>query len=325
MELIRGLHTLQPRHRGCVATIGAFDGVHLGHQAVLRQLLAEARALELPALVIVFEPLPREYLRPEQAPARLMSLREKATALAALGLDRLLCVRFDETLRSMSAGEFVEQIFVRGLGARRLVLGDDFRFGRDREGDSRFLREHGLRHGFDVLPTQTCTLEGERVSSTRVRNALAAGDLALAARLLGRPYSLMGRVVRGRQLGRTLGAPTANVELHRLRAALGGVFAVDVSGAGLSAAPSVANLGTRPTVSNSGRPNLEVHVLDAAPDLYGKRIEVRFHHRLREEKAFASLDELRAAIARDWQEARRWFAEHAQHLPPPARMNCESA
>lgn len=325
MELIRGLHCLQPRHRGCVATIGAFDGLHLGHQAVLSQLLGEARRLGLPALAIVFEPLPREYLAPEQAPARLMSLREKVTVLRTLGLDRLLCIRFDERLRGMSAVEFAQQIFVRGLGVRRLVLGDDFRFGRGREGDTRFLREQGRQHGFEVLPTQTCSLDGERVSSTRVRTALAAGELALAARLLGRPYSLMGRVVRGRQLGRTLGAPTANVELRRLRAALGGVFVVDVSGGGLHHAPAVANLGTRPTVSSSNRPNLEVHVLDAAPNLYGERITVRFHHRLREEQAFASLDALRAAIARDWDNARAWLASHADVLATPATLDRERA
>lgn len=317
MELIRGLHNLRPRHRGCVATIGAFDGVHLGHQAVLGQLINEARSLALPSVVIVFEPLPREYLAPGEAPARLMSFREKCLQLAQLGVDRLLCIRFDESLRRMSAMEFAQALFVHGLGVQRLVLGDDFRFGREREGDASFLRELGDREGFSTLPTQTFEVDGERVSSTRVRDALASGDLALAARLLGRDYAISGRVVRGQQLGRELGAPTANVELKRLRSPLAGVFAVRVdgpwlSGSGLTAAPGVANVGTRPTVSSGTRANLEVHLLEGSPDLYGRRIDVHFVHRLRAEKKYDSLDALRDAIRNDIDTAQRWFQ---QNLP----------
>lgn len=308
MELIRGLHNLQPRHRGCVATIGAFDGVHRGHQAVLAQLLAEAHALALPAVVIVFEPLPREYLRPEAAPARLMAFREKFLALAGLGVDRLLRIRFDEDLRTMTAAQFVKRIFVDGLAVRRLILGDDFRFGREREGDYDFLCEQGEHYGFDTLSTATLAVDGERVSSTRVREALAAGDCGLAAELLNRPYGISGRVVRGQQLGRTLGAPTANVELRRARAPLAGVFAARVSGGGLAAAPAVANVGTRPTVDDGTRANLEVHVLDGEPALYGERIDVQFLHRLRAEQKFESLDALRAAIQADFAAAREWFA-----------------
>ena len=308
MELIRGLHNLQPRHRGCVATIGAFDGVHRGHQAVLARVLREARDLALPAVVIVFEPLPREYLRPEEAPARLMDFREKFHALAGLGLDRLLRIRFDESVRSMSAAAFVERIFVAGLGVRRLILGDDFRFGRDREGDYDFLTAQGERFGFDTLSTATLALDGDRVSSTRVREAMADGDLELAGELLGRPYAISGRVVQGRQLGRTLGAPTANVELHRLKAPLSGVFTVRVNGGGLFEAAGVANVGTRPTVNDGTRANLEVHLLEGEPQLYGRRIDVQFLHRLRPEQKFDSLDALREAIHKDFAAARDWFA-----------------
>jgi riboflavin kinase/FMN adenylyltransferase len=304
MELIRGLHNLQPRHSGCVATIGAFDGVHRGHQAVLGRVLREARSLALPAVVIVFEPLPREYLHPEEAPARLMDFREKFQALAALGVDRLLRIRFDETVRTMSAAAFAERIFVDGLGVKRLVLGDDFRFGRGREGDYDFLREQGERHGFDTLSTDTLALDGDRVSSTRVREALAEGDLELAAELLGRPYVITGRVVHGR----TPGAPTANVELNRLKAPLSGVFTVRVNGGGLFEAPGVANVGTRPTVNDGSRANLEVHLLEGEPELYGRRIDVQFLHRLRPELKFDTLEDLKEAIHGDFAAAREWFA-----------------
>lgn len=321
MELIRGLHNLQPRHRGCVATIGAFDGVHRGHQAVFSQLLDEARELDLPSTVIVFEPLPREYLAPGEAPARLMSFREKFLALADLGIDRLLRIRFDESLRGMSASDFAQAIFVRGLSVRRLVLGDDFRFGREREGDAAFLRELGRREGFHTLPTRTFEIDGERVSSTRVRDALADGDLVEAGRLLGRDYAISGRVVRGQQLGRQLGAPTANVELNRLCSPLAGVFVVRVDGPGLRGAPGVANVGTRPTVSSGTRANLEVHLLEDSPDLYGRRIDVRFVHRLRAEKKYDSLDALRDAIRDDIDTARRWF----QSNPPAPHHSMDSS
>ncbi|QIB66344.1 bifunctional riboflavin kinase/FAD synthetase [Kineobactrum salinum] len=310
MELIRGLHNLRPRHRNCVATIGAFDGVHLGHQAVIRQLQHKAAELELPSVVIVFEPLPREYLRPLKAPARLMSFREKALALAQLGVDRLLRIRFNEELRCMSAQAFVERIFVEGLGIRYVVLGDDFRFGNDREGDIALIQRQGVYHGYQAGATETRLLDGERVSSTRIRKALAEADFALAERLLSRPYSIAGKVIYGRQLGRELGFPTANVELHRLRSPLAGVYVVHVDGPGLRAAPGVANVGTRPTVNDSIRANLEVHLLQGAPQLYGKHIEVTFLHKLRDEKKFPSVVELRRQIAADIETAHAWLGSH---------------
>jgi riboflavin kinase/FMN adenylyltransferase len=308
MELIRGLHNLRPRHRGCVVTVGAFDGVHRGHQAVIEHLTAKGRELDLPSAVIVFEPLPREYFAPLEAPPRLMSFREKFVALRSLGVDRLLRVRFDERVRSMSAKAFVEDVFVAGLGARYVVLGDDFRFGNEREGDLEFTRKLGEVHGFEAMPTSTLALDGERVSSTRIRQALEAGDFALAESLLGRPYSIAGKVIYGRQLGREMGVPTANVALNRLRSPLSGVFAVEVSGPGLERAPGIANVGTRPTVDEGIRAILEVHMLDRDADLYGRHIDVTFLHKIREEKKFDSLDDLKEAITRDVDNTRAWFA-----------------
>ena len=307
MELIRGLHNMRPRHRGCVLTIGAFDGVHLGHQAVIMHLLDKSRQLGVPSLVIVFEPLPREYFSPLEAPARIMSFREKFFAMRDLGVDRLLRVQFKESLRAMSAQQFLDDIFVAGLGVRYVVLGDDFRFGNDRQGDLEFIRQQGPRHGYEARPTPTFSIDGERVSSTRIREALQAADFAAAQRLLGRPYSISGKVVYGRQLGHTLGAPTANLQLDRLRAPLAGVYVVQVSGAGLVGADGVANVGVRPTVDDSIRANLEVHLLDREVALYGQHIEVTFRHRLRAEQKFGSVDELRENIARDIGNARAWL------------------
>ncbi len=308
MELIRGLHNLRPAHRGCVATIGAFDGVHLGHRAVLSHLKGKADELGLPSTVIVFEPLPREYLAPLEAPARIMSFSEKFRALEQLGIDRLLRIRFNERLRGMSAEAFVQQVFVEGLGVRYVVLGDDFRFGKARQGDLGFIQERGRAHGFEACSTATLEFEGERVSSTRIREALAAADFALAERLLGRPYTISGKVVYGRQLGRSLGVPTANMQLFRLRSPLSGVFAVEVSGAGLERVQGVANVGVRPTVNDSITANLEVHLLDRKINLYGKHISVCFRHKLREEQKFDSLDELKTNILRDIDNTRAWFA-----------------
>ncbi|MFK7976318.1 MAG: bifunctional riboflavin kinase/FAD synthetase [Halioglobus sp.] len=309
MELIRGLHNLRPRHHGCVATIGAFDGVHLGHQAVISQLLEKSSELDLPSVIIVFEPLPREYFAPMKAPARIMSFWEKCRALDALGVDRLLRIRFSEQFRAMTAQAFVDDIFVAALGVRHVVLGDDFRFGAGREGDFSFVEAQGERHGFDAASTATFAIDDDRVSSTRIREALESAEFATAERLLGRPYSISGRVIYGRQLGRTIGTPTANVELRRLRAPLSGVYVVEVSGAGLESVPAVANVGVRPTVDDSIKANLEVHLLDRNIDLYGQHIEVTFRHKLRDEKKFASIEELKDNIALDIEHTRAWFEQ----------------
>lgn len=312
MELIRGLHNLRPRHLGCVATIGAFDGVHVGHQAVIRHLLEKARELGLPSLIIVFEPLPREYFSPLKAPARIMSFREKIVALAGLGVDRVLRIRFNERLRGMSAQQFVDDIFVAGLGVRYVALGDDFRFGAGRKGDLAFIQKEGRRHGYEAGPTPTVDVDGERVSSTRIRKALDRADFAKAEVLLGRPYSISGRVIYGRQLGRSIGVPTANLELRRLRSPLSGVFVVQVSGAGLDNVPGVANVGVRPTVDDSIKANLEVHLLGREVELYGRHIEVTFRSKVREEQKFDSVAELTRQIERDIDAARDWFDRAAK-------------
>lgn len=307
MELIRDLHNLRPRHRGCVTTIGAFDGVHYGHRAVLQQLIDKGRELGLPTTVVVFEPLPREYFAPKQAPARLMSFREKFMAFKELGIDRILRIRFTAAFRELPAEDFIHQVFVAGLGARYIIVGDDLRFGRDRGGDFELLKTAGQQHGFEVVSTSTLAIRDERVSSTRIRAALELNDFSLAEQLLGRPYSISGRVIIGRQLGRTLDAPTANLELHRLRSPLSGVYAVQVTVDGRQIA-GVANVGSRPTVDDSLKAILEVHLLDFNGDIYGKNITVAFHQHIRKEQKFESIDDLKAQIHRDIATARAYFS-----------------
>ena len=310
MELIRGRHNLRPHHRGCAVTIGAFDGVHLGHQSVLTHLRQQAKSLEVPTTVVTFEPLPREYLRPLEAPPRITTLRDKWPLLAECGVDRVLCLPFNESLRQLSAREFVEEVFVSGLGVRYLAFGDDFRFGNRREGDLDYVRALANEFGYAVAPTPTLELGGDRVSSTRIRAALAEADFELAAQLLGRPFELAGRVLHGQKLGRQLDAPTANIALHRIRSPLQGVYAVRVCGGGLEEAPGVANVGVKPTIGESLEATLEVHVLEGSPDLYGERLTVRFRHKLRDEQKFPSLDALKAGIAADKANARTWLANH---------------
>ena len=306
MQLVRGLHNLQPGHRGCVAPIGNFDGVHRGHQAILARLRERARALGVPSCVVIFEPQPREFFAPTQAPARLTRLREKLALLADQGVDRVLCLAFNRRLRELSAAEFVHAVMVEGLGVRHLEVGDDFRFGCDRAGDFDFLCQAGQAEGFSVEAARTVEVDGERVSSTRVREALVAGDLALVERLLGRPYAIAGRVVQGQRLGRQLGAPTANVQLKRRRVPLSGGFVVCAVLAGRRL-PAVANIGMRPSVNSDGRPHLEVHLLDYQGDLYGRLLEVTFLHKLRDEARFDSLDRLKQAIDSDIAAARAWW------------------
>lgn len=307
MQLLRGLSSLGPSQHACVATIGAFDGVHLGHQAVIEQLAEQGQKLGLPTALVTFEPLPREYLESDAAPGRIQSFRDKATTLAELGVDRLLCLRFDEALRGMSALDFAMSIFVHGLGVKALVIGDDFRFGNAREGGFAFMRDLGEREGFITLPTRTVEMDGERVSSTRLRQALAVGDFALTRRLLSREFALSGRVSYGRQLGRTIGAPTANIVLRRRSLPLSGVFAVRVDGAGLADRPAIANVGIRPTIDDQLRPNLEVHILEGTHELYGQRLTVRFVKKLRDEQRFESLDSLKNQIHNDISTACAFF------------------
>jgi riboflavin kinase/FMN adenylyltransferase len=303
MELVRGMHNLRERHRDCVVTIGNYDGVHRGHQHMIAALRARATELGVPAVIVTLEPTPREFFAGDAAPARLTRLREKLDALTLYGVDRLVVLRFDERLRNMGAGEIVERLLVQGLGVRHMVVGHDFHFARNREGTIETLREAGARHGFTVEEVGRYLDDGDRVSSSLVREALGRGDLARATRLLGRPYRMAGRVRRGQQLGRRLGYPTANLALHRKVVPLWGVFAVRVTGAGLVDHPAVVSLGTRPTI-NGTEPLLEVHVFDFDRDIYGKYLCVDFVARLRDERRFESLDALVEQMHRDAAAAR---------------------
>ena len=314
MQLVRGLHNLRSCQRGCVATIGNFDGVHRGHQGVLARLRERAAQAGLPSCVVIFEPQPREFFAPDKAPARISSLREKLELLRACGVDQVLCLTFNRRLRELSANQFVHQILVEGLGVVHLEVGDDFRFGCDRAGDFDLLVEAGPREGFSVESAATIALDGVRISSTRVREVLAAADFAMAERLLGRPYCISGRVLHGQKLGRQLGAPTANLRLNRLRPALQGVYLVSTELDGRRCA-GVANIGTRPSVDGDGRAHLEVHLLDFSGDLYGRRLAVQFHRKLRDEQRFASLEALKSAIAADIAAARaHWQGQPLENL-----------
>ncbi len=306
MKLIRGIHNLSQAPQGCVLTIGNFDGVHRGHQALLRGLNAEGRKRGLPVVVMMFEPQPLELFAGDKAPARLTRLREKLRYLAECGVDYVLCVRFDRRFAALTAQNFVSDLLVDRLGVRFLAVGDDFRFGAGRQGDFLLLQKAGLEYGFDVTSTQTFCEGGVRISSTAVRQALAEDDLPLAESLLGHPFSISGRVVHGDALGRTIGFPTANVPLRRQVSPVKGVYAVEVMGLGDKPLPGVANIGTRPTVKGV-RQQLEVHLLDVVMDLYGRHIEVVLRKKIRSEKRFASLDELKAQIAKDELTARELF------------------
>lgn len=306
MELIRGLHNLQPRHSGCVATIGNFDGVHRGHQAVLDQLRRHALRLQVPACVICFEPTPQEYFLGATAPARLSRLREKLAAFRHQAIDRVLCLQFGEALATMDPDQFVDRILVNGLGVRHLVVGDDFRFGRERRGDFALLTRRGHDAGFPVEKTTTYIEDGQRVSSTRVREALAVGAFEQAAQLIGSYYRICGRVAPGDQRGRSIGFPTANVNLHRRATPLAGVYAVKLYGVERYPLSGVANIGMRPTVCGH-RQVLEVHLFDFNRSIYGAHVEIEFHRKLRDEKKFESLESLKRQIQLDALAAREHF------------------
>lgn len=302
MELIRGFTGLSGHWRGCAVTIGTFDGIHLGHQALLARLSAHGARLGCPAMVLTFEPMPREYLANAEVPARLTSFRERWRVLEHLGVDVVWLLRFGEQLRSLSGEDFVRLLALE-LRAPVVVVGHDFRFGRNGEATAEALRESGLRLGFEVDVVAPVALDGQRVSSSAVRAALARGDFEQARRWLGRPYSMIGRVASGNRLGRRLGFPTANLRIERRRCAVEGIFAVRVHGIAPQALPAVASLGRRPTVA-AGETLLEVHVFDFSTDLYGRRIEVEFVAKLRDEEHFPDLDTLVAQMHRDAQAAR---------------------
>ncbi len=323
MQVFRGFH-----HPGiapaCALTIGNFDGVHRGHQAMLALLRSEAQHRGLPSCVMTFEPHPRDYFalianKPELAPARIATLRDKLSELERCGIDQTIVLRFDRALASQSPQAFVDDVLVRGLGTRYVLVGDDFRFGAKRAGDYAMLDAAGQRAGFDVARMNSYEVRGLRVSSSAVREALEAGDMAQAATLLGRPYSISGHVVHGRKLGRNLGFRTLNLRFSHPKPAALGIYAVQVYGLTDAPLDGVASLGRRPTVDDSGRVLLEVYCLDwpaalGAEGGYGKLVRVELLHKLRDEARYDGLEALTAAIRQDTANARAFLASHAaQH------------
>jgi riboflavin kinase/FMN adenylyltransferase len=307
VQLIRGTHAARPYAGGCVVTIGTYDGLHLGHQALIEAVAAQAARRALPAVLLTFEPMPREYFAPADPPARLTSLRERWRILEPSRLDYTWLLRFGEGLRNLSAEEFAE-FLARDVAARLVVVGHDFCFGKGGAASASMLAAAGKRLGFEVEVLPPVTQGGERISSSGVRAALARADFAAARRLLGRPYSMRGRVMPGTRLGRKLGFPTANLPLERRRAPLAGIFAVRVHGVAAGALPAVASLGTRPTIGGT-EALLEAHVFDFSADLYGREIEVEFAAKIRDEECFATLEALTQQMQRDASEARRILNE----------------
>lgn len=329
-HLIRGFKQLATSElfaAGSVVTTGAFDGLHLGHQRLLAEVVATARAKKLPSVALTFEPLPREYFSrahsPASMPARLMSFREKFEGLRELGIDYVLLARFDDNMRSMSAEDFVRELFIDGLNAKHVIVGDDFRFGANAAGDFQLLQNMLGEVGASVASIDSQIVTDLRVSSSAIRERLEQGQLQEAEALLGRPYSIRGKVFPGQQLGRQLGFPTANIQLRRRCTAMAGVYCVEVSLANKcrmsgdvrsggpesenDCLPAVANVGTRPTIMHSKHVTLEVHLLDYEGDLYGKRLSVCFRKKLRDEQKFDGVDALQAQIKMDTQNARSFF------------------
>ena len=306
--------------KGSVVCIGAFDGLHLGHRALVRHAVERARALGVPAVALSFEPLPREYFARDAVPARLTLPRAKFEGLCALGADIVGLLRFNARLVAMTAECFVRDVLVQRLSAREVWVGPGFRFGKDRAGDLATLRALGAQLGFEASEIEPVSLDGERVSSTRIRKALSDGDFATVTRLLGRPYAIDGKVVHGKQLGRTLGFPTANLRFAGKRPPLSGIFATRVHGVGPQSRASVSSFGTRPTVDGS-EPLLEAHLFDFDGDLYGRRIGVEFVAKLRDEEKFDDLPALVAQMQRDAMQARDILAAtHAATFPTPLKQ-----
>jgi riboflavin kinase/FMN adenylyltransferase len=301
--------SLQRAPGRCALTIGNFDGVHRGHRALIERVTAKAREIDLTACVLTFEPHPREFFAGDAAPARISRLRDKLDLIGAAGIDRVHVARFDARFAALAAPHFVDDVLVRGLATRWLLVGQDFRFGARRTGDYAALESAGARHGFEVESMPDVLHERVRVSSSAVRAALEAGDLAQAERLLGHPYSISGRVAHGAKLGRGLGFPTANIVLRR-PPPLAGIFAVQVDGLADGMRSGVASLGRRPTVNPVALPLLEVHLFDWEGELYGAHLRVRFLKKLRDEKKYDGIEALKQAIARDAREAREYFGNH---------------
>lgn len=310
MRLIRGLSHLEPFQHGCVLTIGNFDGLHLGHRAVIQKLAAQGKTLNLPVVMMTFEPQPLEYFLAANAPSRLMRLREKVIQLEKLPVDCLLIVQFNRHFADYDAEQFIDDILLKKLNVKHLVIGDDFHFGKARRGNFALLKEQGKQQGFTVEDTGSYYVDGLRVSSTLIRDALGVGDLAQAERLLGHSYSICGRVAHGDKRGRTLGYPTANIRLFRKNTPINGVFAVTMTGIDGLELTGVANVGTRPTFDGGSKVVLETHLFDFNKEIYGRYVEVHFKQKIRDEMRFDSLEHLQAQIVDDVAAAKQFFAHN---------------
>ncbi len=312
MHLIRGFNHLEPLRNGCVLTIGNFDGLHLGHQRVIQRLAEQGKRLQLPVLAMVFEPQPLEYFLGDHAPSRLTRLREKAIQFARLPIDELVVLPFNRSLADCDAEHFIRDILVNKLNIKHLVIGDDFHFGKARRGNFALLQHRGKELGFSVESTDSFEQDGLRVSSTLIRDALGEGDLSQAKILLGRDYSVCGRVAHGDKRGRELGFPTANLQMFRKNTPLVGVFAVTMTGLDNRVLHGVANLGNRPTFDGGAKAVLETHLFDFNQDIYGRYVEVHFKVKLREEIRFDSLDALKTQIKHDVAFAKDFFQQYAE-------------
>jgi riboflavin kinase/FMN adenylyltransferase len=312
MKILRGLYPpgAQLLARQPVAlTIGNFDGVHLGHQALLNELRAAAQARGLPTAVVIFEPHPREFFAPQQAPTRLTSLREKLEIFDFMGIDSVHVCRFNARFSQMSAAEFIHALHEK-LSARFVLIGDDFRFGSGRAGDFALMEKIGLQHGFAVQAVHSVLHNGMRISSTAVRAALAEGNMRVAQSFLGRPYSISGRVEHGDGLGKKIGFPTANIQLKHNRPPLSGIFVVQAHAEGMGVLQGVASLGVRPTVRQDAKPVLEVHLFEFAQQIYNRHMRLDFLHKLRDEEKYPDVETLTRQIALDVENAKQWFTQH---------------
>lgn len=310
MELLRGLLEKTSLASGSVATIGNFDGVHLGHQSIVQQLIEKAKELSLPSVVIVFEPQPLEYFAPDKAPARIMRFREKYQYLETLGVDYLLCLPFNRQLADLSAEDFVSTILVDRLKVKFLVIGDDFTFGRERAGNFKFLEGKGKHVGFSVQDTKTLLVKDQRVSSTLIRKKLAVSEFDEAAEFLGRRFEFRGKVCYGQQLGRQLGVPTLNIPITRKKTPIHGIFVVETQIEGDPRTyQGVSSLGTRPTVNGKGV-LLEVHLFDFDETIYGKKVRVTPFMKIRDEEKFPDLETLKIKIFEDIEIAKKYFRKH---------------
>ena len=311
MEFIRGEHNIAARHHGCVASVGNYDGLHPGHRKVIKSLVDRGRDLDLPVTIVSFEPHPLEFFVPDAAPPKLMTVREKIEALKELNVDHFCCLRFNHRLANTEPENFVEDLLIAKLGVRYVVVGDDFRFGRNRRGNFEMLRSICRRYDAEVSKMETIEFDGERISSSRIRDCLAAGNIGLANRILGRDFSMSGRIVRGNGNARNWGFATANIKIEVTKPAVSGIFVVEVDLPDKNSLPGVASLGFRPTIGGDTQ-LLEVHLLDFDRNIYGQRIRVRFQKKLRDEIKFPSIDKMCEQIQQDIATTRIYFSQASQ-------------